>query len=66
MLSNGNIEMTVSLLPAAYAALTVAAERDKTSEVNIVNAALMAYNHVSEVADKAGRNIGEAIASDAS
>ena len=55
MLPNGNVEITVALLPEAYAALMAAKERDKESLVDTVNIALVSHNLVSEMAEKAGK-----------
>lgn len=58
VLPNGNIEITVQLLPDAYAALRMAAERDDAALVDIVNVAVLAYDAISQAAKQAGKPIG--------
>ncbi len=62
LLPNGNIEITVVLMPEAYAALMTAKERDKTSIADAVNLAIMSHNMISEMATKAGKPLAEAAA----
>lgn len=59
ILLNGNIELTVQLLPEAYAALTTTAERDKCSLVDVVNVALVSHNMISKAAKAAGHGLGD-------
>ena len=54
ILSNGNIEITVQLMPAAYAALTETATRDKGNFADVVNVALISHNAISAAASEAG------------
>lgn len=54
VLPNGNIEITVQLMPEAYAALMVTIEREKVSMANAVNVAVMTLDHVSKAATEAG------------
>jgi hypothetical protein len=60
MLANGNIELTVALLPEAYAALTAAMERDGMTEVDAVNVAVMSLEVISKLATAAGTPLNEA------
>lgn len=60
ILPNRNIELTVQLLPEAYAQLAAAADRDKCSIADVVNIAVLTYGVISMAADKTGRNIGQA------
>jgi hypothetical protein len=48
-------------MPDAYAALKNIAERDGISEVNVINLAVMTLNHVSEMATRGGKPLGEAM-----
>jgi hypothetical protein len=57
LLPNGNIEMTVQLLPSAYAALRSTAERDKGSFADIVNVAVLSYAALSAAATQAGQSL---------
>jgi hypothetical protein len=59
LLPNGNIEITVQLLPDTYAAMKASAERDGLREVDLVNAAICTYDHVSKMASEAGTPLGE-------
>lgn len=61
MLPNGNIEITVELMPEAYAALMSAKERDKGSVADTVNLALMSHNMMSEMVTKAGSPLSVAM-----
>lgn len=54
LLPNGNIEITVQLLPDAYAAMKASAERDGIREIDMVNAAICAYDQISRMAAEAG------------
>jgi hypothetical protein len=54
ILDNGNVQITVQLMPEAYAALMVAKERDKMSVVDLVNLALISYDSVSSLMEQAG------------
>jgi hypothetical protein len=58
VMPNGNVRLSVQLLPGAYAALTAAAKRDKLSYADVINAAVLTYNAVSTAADAEGHNLG--------
>lgn len=62
LLPNGNIEITVQLMPDAYAAMKAIAERDGIKDVNVVNLAIMSLNMLSEEMAKVGDPLGEAMA----
>jgi hypothetical protein len=59
VLPNGNIEITVQLMPDAYAALMATVERDKMSMANAINVAVMTLGHVSKTMTEAGNPLGE-------
>lgn len=59
ILSNGNIELTVQLMPQAYAALTATTARDDVTLVDAVNAAIILFDRLSGTADAQGINLGE-------
>lgn len=48
LLPNGNIEITVNLLPDAYAALSNIRERDKLNIPDAVNLAIMTLDAVGQ------------------
>lgn len=60
ILPNGNIEITVQLMPDAYAAMKAIAERDGIKDANVVNLAIMSLNLLSEEMTKAGDPLGRA------
>lgn len=64
LLPNGNIELTVQLMPEAYAALTAAMERDGMTEADAVNVAVMTLGVVSKAATDIGKPLGAAYAGD--
>jgi len=59
LLPNGNIEITVQLLPHIYASLKAVAERDGLREIDIINAAIGVFDHVSKMGEAAGTPLGE-------
>lgn len=59
LLQNGNIELTVELMPEAYAALVAAMQRDGMREADAVNVAVMTLDAVSKAATEAGTPLGE-------
>lgn len=59
VLPNGNIEITVQLMPEVYAALMTTVERDGVTKVDAINLALMTLDHVSKLATAAGKSLGE-------
>jgi hypothetical protein len=61
ILPNGNIEITVQLMPAAYAALAAAMERDGLTRVDVVNLAVLTLDHVTKAAADAGKPLREAL-----
>jgi hypothetical protein len=54
LLPNGNVEITVQLLPEAYAALRAIMERDKVNEATAINAAIQVFEHISKMGEAAG------------
>lgn len=62
LLLNGNIEMTVQLLPTAYAALTAAAERDGGSYADVINVAILTYGAVSAAAAESDKKLSSEVA----
>lgn len=65
MLPGGNIEMTIALLPDAYAALRQLGEDEKLTPADAVSLALMSLNEVAKAARKNGTPLTEAIGADA-
>lgn len=64
ILPNGNIEITIQLMPTAYAALTEVKARDKLSPADAVNLALLTLDTVSQEVTKAGKPLSDAPESD--
>lgn len=62
ILAAGNIEITVVLMPDAYAALMAIVERDKLTKVNAINLAVLMLENVSQAAAAAGTPVGEMMA----
>lgn len=61
LMPNGNIEITVQLLPDAYAALQECIKRDSARMVDLVNVGILAINEVSKPATAAGTPLGTAL-----
>jgi hypothetical protein len=59
---NGNVEITVQLLPEAYAALKAVVERDKVNEATAVNAAIQVFDHVSKMGEATDAPLGKDLA----
>ena len=55
LLPNGNIELTVQLMPEAYAALCQTTERDNCARVDVINVAVMMYDAISAAATASGK-----------
>lgn len=62
MRSSGNVEMTVVLIPDAYAALQRTVEAEGLEIVDAVNVAIMALEPLAAAARAAGKPISEAMA----
>jgi hypothetical protein len=58
LMPNGNVEITVQLLPEAYAALKAVVERDKVNEATAINAGIQLFDHVSKMGEPSGRPLG--------
>lgn len=62
MRSSGHIEMTVVLMPDAYAALQRTAEAEGLEIVDVVNVAIMALEPIAAAARAVGKPVSEAMA----
>lgn len=63
LLPNGNIEITIELLPEIYAELRECMKRDEFTASNLINAAIGVFNKVSKLAMAQGSPLGKDIAS---
>lgn len=64
LLPNGNVEITVQLLPDAYAALVAIGRRDRLNRAEVVNVAVTLLNMISEGASADGKPLGDAARGD--
>lgn len=58
VMPNGNVKVTVILLPEVWDALLRAAERDGITRTDAVNVAIGSYDWLSTMADANGQNLG--------